>query len=196
MGMDLARRLRELLELIDQHPHLPKDPGLAVLAGKLADQLGIFTGKATAAMLRNTVAYADLIALLAQPEHRTLVTPAWMTGQSPVGTRYLRNGRKEKEQLALEVVQAGVSSQVLRELSDAPRRQMEALLHQMVLGTDEEVRLLWKGLKAAQLKPFCQFNQIATVVNPKGAVDKTRTLPNLMKVVAERREYTKLTLGG
>ena len=39
--MDLARRLRELLELIDQHPHLPKDPGLAVLAGKLADQLGI-----------------------------------------------------------------------------------------------------------------------------------------------------------
>jgi hypothetical protein len=194
--MELARRLRDLLELIDEHPQLPKDPGLAPLAGKLVDQLGSFTAKASTAVLRNTAAFADLTALLARPEHRTLVTPQWMSGQSPIGTRYLKNGKKEKEQFALEVVRAGVSQQVLRELSDAPRRQMEALLHQMVLGTDAEVSLLWKGLKAAQLPPFCQFNQIPMVTNPKGAVDKTRTFSHLMEKIVERREYTKLTLGG
>lgn len=194
--MDLARRLRDLLEIIDQHPSLLRDPGLTSLAGKLDDQLATFTAKAEGQAFRNTAAYADLIALLAQAENRLLVTADWMSGQSPIGTRYLKNGKKEKEQFALEVVKAGAASQVIHELNDAPRREMEELLHRMVLGTDAEVKECWKALKAAELKRFCQWNQISVITNPKGAIDKTRTFNNLKELIAERREYTKLTLGG
>lgn len=194
--MDLARRLRDLLEIIDRHPSLLRDPGLTSLAGKLDDQLATFTAKAEGQAFRNTAAYADLVALLAQAENRLLVTADWMSGQSPVGTRYLKNGKKEKEQFALEVVKAGTASQVIRELNDAPRREMEELLHRMVLGTDAEVKESWKALKAAELKRFCQWNQIPVITNPKGAIDKARTFSHLIEKIAERREYTKLTLGG
>lgn len=194
--MDLARRLRDLLEIIDRHPNLLRDPALVPLAGKLGDQLGTLTAKAMGQVYRNSAAYADLVALLAQPENRALVTADWMCGQSPVGTRYLKNGKKEKEQFALEVVKAGVSSQVIRELNDAPRREMEELLYRMVLGTDAEVKESWKALKAAELKRFCQWNQIPVITNAKGAIDKTRTFSKLKELITERREYTKLTLGG
>ncbi|MGA1368775.1 MAG: hypothetical protein ACO394_09700 [Blastocatellia bacterium] len=194
--MDLARRLRDLLEIIDQHPSLLRDPGLTSLAGKLDDQLATFTSKAMGQAFRNTAAYADLVALLAQAENRLLVTADWMSGQSPIGTRYLKNGKKEKEQFAIEVVKAGVSSQVIQELNDTPRREMEELLHRMALGTDAEVKEHWKTLKAAELKRFCQWNQIPVITNPKGAIDKTRTFSKLKELIAERREYTKLTLGG
>lgn len=194
--MDLARRLRDLLEIIDRHPRLLRDPGLTSLARKLDDQLATFTAKAEGQAFRNTAAYADLVALLAQAENRLLVTADWMSGQSPIGTRYLKNGKKEKEQFALEVVKAGAASQVIRELNDAPRREMEELLHRMALGTDAEVKEHWKTLKAAELKRFCQWNQIPVITNPKGAIDKTRTFSKLKELIAERREYTKLTLGG
>lgn len=191
--MELKSQLEKLAALLEKHPRVEKEAGLATLAKKLSVALDDCLSKFEIAVTRNTAEYSDLIALLTKAENKSLVTPDWMSKRSPNRRAYAKSGKKEKEEFSLEVVKAGHSDRIIRELKDTPGRQMEDALNEMVLLHDEEVAARFKSMKASYLNKFYECNGIPIGKTAKGAVDKKKTLSNLLSRIEELREYTKLT---
>src|SRR5262249_12486500 len=101
--------------------------------------------------------------------------------------------KKDIEEFALEIVKAGSAKELIREIKDTPRRQMENELNELVLSGDKQVTAKLKAMKPARLEQFCVLNGIDVVRKAKGGLDKDKTQPNILKRIDELREYIKLS---
>ena len=199
--MELKEKITRLNGLLDKHPKLESEPSLITLTAKLEKAIDAFLVKSDAFLAeseeeayRNTAEYSELIALLTNASHKSLVTPEWLNGQAhSLGKKFAKAGKKEKEEFALTLVKAGAALTLIREMKDTPRRRMEDELNRLALATDNEISSTLKAMKTAHLQEFCEFNDIAVVKNAKGALDKKKTQPAILQKLSELREYTKLS---
>jgi len=199
--MELKEKITRLAALLDKHPKIDSDGGLTTLATKLEKSIDAFLDKSDAFLAkseeeayRNTTEYSELIALLTNASHKSLVTPEWLNGQArSLGKKFAKAGKKEKEEFALTLVKAGSASTLIREMKDTPRRRMEDELNRLALATDSEISTRLNAMKPAELLEFCELNGIAIVKNAKGALDRKKTQPAIFQKLGELREYAKLS---
>jgi len=187
--------------MLDKLPKIEREPGLITLTTKIEKAIDAFLVKSDAFLAkseeeayRNTAEYSELIALLTNAPHKSLVTPEWLNGHARgLAKKFAKAGKKEKEEFALTMVKGGVASTLIREMKDTPRRRMEDELNRLALATDNEISERLDAMKASQLQEFCEFNGIAIVKNAKGSINKKKTQPHILQKLSELREYTKLS---
>jgi len=191
--MELKDRLARLVALLDKHPEIEREAKLVPLAAKLSKAIVDFLAKAEASVYGNSAEYPELIGLITNKELNTVVTLDWLNTRAPAGKKLAKATKKEKEQFAIEMVKTGRAGELIREIKDTPRRQMENEMSAMVLSDDAAVAAKIKAMKPAQMRQLCEHYGIPVVNNAKGAVDKKKTQPNLLKKLNEFREHAKLT---
>ncbi|MBO0797409.1 MAG: hypothetical protein J2P31_01180, partial [Blastocatellia bacterium] len=123
----------------------------------------------------------------------TLVTAKWMSEQVPAeGKKFVKNGKKEKEEFVLIMVKTGCAAKLIKEIKDSPMRRMQDELNRLALATDSEASATIKMMRPKQLEEFCRYNDIPIIRTTRGTIDKNKTQPNILQKLAGRREYVKL----
>jgi|SRR5215813_3616599 len=199
--MELKDKITRLTALLEKHPKIESEGGMTTLTTKLEKAIDAFLtksddllAKSEAASYRNTAEYSELIALLTNVSHKSLVTPEWLNDHANgLGKKFAKAGKKEKEEFAVTMVNSGGALALIKEMKDSPRRRMEDELNRLALATDNEISARLKAMKPAQIQEFCEFNGIAIVKNAKGTLDRKKTQPAILEKLSELREYTKLS---
>lgn len=190
--MDLKNTVARLETLLSKHPTIVTEAMLAPLAAKLSKEIDAFLNKSEAAIYKNSAEYAELISLFNQKSLKDLLTVKWFNDHALNGVKFSKIGKKEKEEIALDAVKTKRAGEMIRDIKDTPRRRMEEELTAMALASDAEVAVKIKAMKPADLERFCALNEIPITKKSTGALDKTKTQPNILIKIQELREISKL----
>ncbi|HXG67294.1 MAG TPA: hypothetical protein VNO70_19480 [Blastocatellia bacterium] len=191
--MSLKEKIDGAASILGAYPSVETAPELKTVLTKLNRALDDFLTKSVSVVYKNTAEYAELWALMALPENRKTVTLAWLNERGePVGRRFAKSGKKEKEEFAVMMVRSGRAAAVIRELKESPIQKIQDEFNSMIDLPEEEVALRVKAMKPKDLEQFCNVNNVAIARTAKSGVDKKKTLPHIMRKLEEAREYLKL----
>jgi hypothetical protein len=190
--MDLKSKVERLEALLNEHPKIMTDAKLTPPAAKLEKEIDGFLAKSEAEIYKNSAEYAELASLFNQKQLKDFFTVKWFNDNALNGDKFTKLGKKEKEEFAIKAVKAGRAGELINQIKDTPRHQMEKELNAMVLAGDAEVAAKIKAMKPPELERFCTLNEIPIVKKSTGALDKNKTQPNILIKIQELREYTKL----
>lgn len=191
--MSLKDKLSRVTAILNEQPSVENQSSLSTVMTKLNKALDDFLSKTEAIIYKNTAEFAELFALLNQPEHKNTVTLAWLNQHAaPTGKRLAKAGKKEKETFAVAMVGAGRAPSLIQELKESPKRKMQEELYSMTMLNDAEASSKIKAMKPKELEQFCRLNDIPVVKSAKGSIDKKKTEPHIIKKLESMREYLKL----
>lgn len=191
--MNLRERIENVLALLEQNPAIENRTNLSKLVTALNKAADDLLNLAEPEMLRDTKEYAELSALIALPENKSIVTADWFAAQAQsVNRKYAKLTKKEKEELLLELVKTKKAETVISDLKSTPQQKAQKFLTELANQSADKAEKQINKMKPAELEEFCNLNQISLEKNKKGGFDKKKTQKNVLNKLVELREYLKM----
>lgn len=186
--MSLSSQIEELHSRLAASPWIEDEPSLAGARDQLSAALEQMLEHHTRLLRERRVMMQDLIACIGNARKNT---PEWLSANSPEGRTYLVGSREEVEEFAAAALRHGIVPQLIDELTGGERRLTE-LLGELIKLAESELAGRLKEMDDALVQDFCTANGIR-ISRAKGSFNRPRTVGNIVKKIAELREFLRLS---
>ena len=143
--------------------------------------------------LKNTREYAELNGLLMQAPYKKTATLDWFKKHLPdTEVPVVKVTPKERERFILILIRNDKATEAITDLLDLPMRQWKTTFAELAGMSTTRATEKLKAFTPKDFAALCSHNDIQMVKSPKGAINKAKTLPQVLKRLEILGEYLKL----